>query len=320
MAKRVNIKSIIEAFKEVQGNKTQAGVLAGVSRWTVSRWAKRGKSISQYTPTYTFKGLKRKSTKPHAIRKALTIAQENKVILLRREHDVCVEKLEYILEKQGIKVSDTTLQRLINKKGLVRETGYHRRPLFQNGHAMRPRNTTTTGYLQADVKYATPELSGLPYTAYEYAFIDIFSRFKTALILPVLDEAGSIITLKWAIQQMPFKIVYIQTDNGLEFQSQFNKLCRDENIKHYHIHKNSPNENAVVERSFRIDQDEFYFKLKEQPQDINELNAMLQEFLKYYNYERPHLGLKMLTPKEKLDTVANVMRDQELVSRTRYIP
>lgn len=309
MTKRVTIKSIIESFKETCGNKTQAGKLAGVSRWTVSRWVKKGKSISSYTPTYAFRGLKRKSTKPHTIYHALTLEQEKKAVLLRREHDVCCEKLEYILRGQGVKVSDTTLQRLINKKGLMRETGYHRRPLFQNGYSMRPRNTQTSGYLQADVKYATPELSGLPYTTYEYAFIDVFSRFKTALILPVLDEAGSIITLKWAIEQMPFKIVYVQTDNGLEFQSQFSKLCQEENIKHYHIHKNSPNENAVIERSFRIDQDEFYFKIKKQPQDINELNVMLQSFLKYYNYERPHLGLSMLTPKEKLDTVANVMRD-----------
>ena len=309
MTKRVDIKLIIESFKETGGNKTQAAVLSGVSRWTVSRWVIKGKSLSQYTPTYTFRGLKRKSTKPNTIHRALTSEQEDKAILLRREHDVCVEKLEYILGRQGIKVSDTVLQRLINKKGLARETGYHRRPLFQNGYSMRPRNTKTSGYLQADVKYVTPELSGLPYTTYEYGFIDVFSRFKTALVLPVLDEAGSVINLKWAIQQMPFQIVYIQTDNGLEFQSQFSKLCQDESIRHYHIHKNSPNENAVIERSFRIDQDELYFKLKKQPQDINELNAMLQEFLKYYNYERPHLGLNMLTPKEKLDTVANVMRD-----------
>jgi len=47
---------------------------------------------------------------------------------------------------------------------------------------MRPRNTKTIGYFQADVKYVTPELSGLPYTTWEYAFIDIFSRYKLALI------------------------------------------------------------------------------------------------------------------------------------------
>ena len=39
------------------------------------------------------------------------------------------------------------------------------------------------------------------------------------------------------------------------------------------------------------------------------LNSMFQIFLNYYNYERLHLGFDMLTPKEKMDTMANVLRD-----------
>lgn len=160
-----------------------------------------------------------------------------------------------------------------------------------------------------DVKYVTPELSGLPYTCYEYGLIDIFSRYKVSLILPILDESGSILALKWAIQSMPLKIVYVQTDNGLEYQKHFHNACEELNIVHYHIHKSSPNENAVIERSFRVDQEEFFFRLKTQPKDINELNQQFQEFLHYYNTERPHLGIDLMTPKEKLDTVSNVMKD-----------
>lgn len=308
MSKRLKIREIIEGYKEVGGNKTEAAKLLGISRSTVQRWVKKGKSLNDKHYVY-YQGLKRKSTKPHTIHYALTPQQETDAIILRKEHDTCAEKLEYILRGKGISVSAPTLQRIINKKSLQKKTGYHRRPLFQNGKAMRPRNTQTTGYLQADVKYVTPELSGLPYTAYEYAFIDIFSRYKTALILPVLDEAGSVLTLKWVLKDIPFKILYVQTDNGFEFQSQFHKACVEHKIIHYHIHKNSPNENAVIERSFRTDQDEFFFKLKVQPHDINDLNTMFQDFLLYYNRKRPHLGLNMLTPKEKIDTVANVMRD-----------
>jgi hypothetical protein len=79
---------------------------------------------------------------------------------------------------------------------------------------MRPNNTPALGYLQMDVKPVTPELSGLPYTCYEYAAIDILSRYKVALLLPVLDEAGSIITLRYAVQYCPFSVTYVQTDNG----------------------------------------------------------------------------------------------------------
>jgi len=149
-----------------------------------------------------------------------------------------------------------------------------------------------------DVKYVTPELSGLDYTCYEYGAIDILSRYKVALLLPVLDEAGAVITLRYAMQAYHFLLHYVQTDNGLEFQKAFHQLCIENGIEHYYIHKNSPNENAVIERSFRTDQDEFFYLLEEAPEDINELNRWFQRYLVDYNTVRPHMSLNMLTPKE----------------------
>ena len=222
------------------------------------------------------------------------------VLAWRRRTGYCREKVAAWARKNEIHVSASTLHRLFLKQGLVRPTPRHRRPRFQNGRAMRPSNTTELGYLQMDVKYVTPELSGLPYTCYQYACIDILSRYKVALLLPVLDEAGSIITLRYAQQAYPFTIRYVQTDNGLEFQTAFNTLCADQGIDHYHIHKNSPNENAVIERSFRTDQDEFFYLLEYAPADINELNGWFQHYLIDYNTVRPHMGLKMLTPKEAI--------------------
>ncbi len=44
-----------------------------------------------------------------------------------------------------------------------------------------------------DTKHVTPELSGLPFTCYEYAAIDILSRYKLAVILPdISDESASL--------------------------------------------------------------------------------------------------------------------------------
>lgn len=307
MAKRRSIKEIIEAYKEVGGNCTQTALFLGVSRSTVKRWIKRGTSLYG---NVTFRGLERRSTRPHIIRGRTVLSWEKEVVFLRQQTGLCAKKLQYLLRKRGILLSVSTIERILRRKGLQKRVNkYYRRPLFQNGKAMRPKNTNKPGYLQMDVKYVTPELSGLPYTCYEYGLIDIFSRYKVSLILPILDESGSILALKWAIQSMPLKIVYVQTDNGLEYQKHFHNACEELNIVHYHIHKSSPNENAVIERSFRVDQEEFFFRLKTQPKDINELNQQFQEFLHYYNTERPHLGIDLMTPKEKLDTVSNVMKD-----------
>lgn len=71
-------------------------------------------------------------------------------------------------------------------------------------------------------------------------------------------------------------------------------------IEHYYIHKRSPNENAVIERSFRTDQEEFYFRLKNKPCDINQLNLWLNDYLEFYNNTRLHFSLNLLTPLQVL--------------------
>ena len=212
----------------------------------------------------------------------------------------CREKLAVLAQAQGPKVSASSIHRYLQRVGLVRPSTKRRRPRFQNGHVMRPRNCPGLGYLQMDVKYVTPELSGLPYTCYLYAAMDISSRYKIGLILPKLDEGGALLALYHATEQFPFSLHYVQTDNGLEFQRRFHGKCAERGLKHFHIHKSSPNENAVVERSFRTDEEEFFFWLEEAPRDHLELNAWYQRFLDTYNSVRPHMGINMLTPKEAI--------------------
>jgi hypothetical protein len=47
---------------------------------------------------------------------------------------------------------------------------------------------------------------------------------------------------------------FIQTDNGLEFQSSFHRYVTGTlGWDHHYIHKSTLNEDAVIERSFRSD-------------------------------------------------------------------
>ena len=94
---------------------------------------------------------------------------------------------------------------------------------------------------------------------------------------------------------------YVQTDNGLEFQQRFHAKCGELGLEHFYIHKSSPNDNAVIERSFRTDEEECFFWLEDAPRDHGQLNAWYQAFLVKYNTIRPHMGINMLTPKEAID-------------------
>jgi len=52
--------------------------------------------------------------------------------------------------------------------------------------------------------------------------------------------------------------VVIQTDNGAEFQSQFHWHPEARDIRHAYIRPRTPHLNGKVERSHRVDDQEFY--------------------------------------------------------------
>ena len=130
--------------------------------------------------------------------------------------------------------------------------------------------------------------------------MDISTRYKVGIILPKVDEAGALVALYHATQSLPFPVCYVQTDNGLEFQWRFHARCEEVGIEHFYIHKSSLNDNAVIEGSFRTDEEEFFFWLEQPPRDHMELNEWYQRFLLTYNTIRPHMGINMLIPKEAI--------------------
>ena len=141
----------------------------------------------------------------------------------------------------------------------------------------------------------------MSYICYLYAAMDISTRYKVGLIFPKVDQGGSLLALYHATQTLPFPVGYVQTDNGIEFQKRFHAKCEEVGLEHIYIHKSSPNANAVIKRSFRTDEEEFFFRLEREPRDHLELNAWYQRFLDTHNNVRPHMGINMLTPKEAID-------------------
>ena len=75
----------------------------------------------------------------------------------------------------------------------------------------------------------------------------------------------------------------------------------DPGVDHVKIKPRTPRLNGKVERSHRIDSEEFYRLLQGQVIDDTNLFAeKLQEWEDYYNYHRPHGALDGQTPYERL--------------------
>ncbi len=72
-------------------------------------------------------------------------------------------------------------------------------------------------------------------------------------------------------------------------------------IGHIYIKPATPRLNGKVERSHRIDSEEFYRLLEGQViDDVKLFNDKLQEWEDYYNYDRLHGALAGSTPYERL--------------------
>lgn len=284
-------KAIIKTLKNNNGAVRKTAKELEISPGTVIFWRTRSKSLYGNLST---RKLFRKSTASKKPRKGVLSPEEKiKIEEFRLSTGQCAIKIKNALK---IPHHHSTVHRFLDRKGFVEKNGNHRRPVYQETIHMHTKNVTKPGKLQMDIKYVTPELSGLPHTLFLYAVIDIYSRYKQGVILPLLDQGFSIEALKILTPLLPFTPDFVQTDNGLEFQKRFLGFIHNLGWQHHFIHKSTPNENAVIERSFRTDEEEFFFFQMKKPKDEVDLNLQYQKYLKYYNEERLHLGVSLKTP------------------------
>ena len=303
---RVKPKDIIFTLRKNDDAIRATARELGISPSTVLYWKRRAATgLLAHARRYSTKGLDRHSTRPKTVRTtSLTADQQLELLALRQQTHYGAAKLAKMVDTGK---SAKTVHRFLKSRGLTAPGKNYRRPRYQETTHMYLKNALQPGKLQMDVKYVTPELSGLPHTTYLYAVIDIWSRWKQGVILPAVDQALAIEALKYLVPRLPFKSDFIQTDNGLEYQARFKAYVTDElGWQHHYIHKSSPNENAVIERSFRTDEEEFFWWLENASEDLIVLNARYQDYLNSYNTYRPHLGLDLQTPQEKLQSYLSV--------------
>ena len=157
--------------------------------------------------------------------------------------------------------------------------------------------------LQIDVKFIEPILTGPTRRKryYQYTAIDDCTRLRVLRIYPRSDQKTAIQFFDYLASRLPFTIEHVQTDNGAEFKSGFHWHLLDRGISHTYIRPATPRLNGKVERSHRIDAEEFYRLLDGAViDDAGVFNDKLREWEDYYNYHRPHGGLGGQTPYERL--------------------
>ena len=145
---------------------------------------------------------------------------------------------------------------------------------------------------------------------YLYIFIDDYSRFLFADILPDQTSWSAAVCLDEALIMMPFSIEVMYSDNGKEFKGAFRELCIAHNLKQQKTKPYHPQTNGKAERVIKTIKSEL---LKGRPHTTREERRRhLYAFVRHYNHVRPHQELKKLSPITYLE---NFIRESKKASK-----
>lgn len=252
----------------------------GFNQSTIVRWVKQARLSNRRI-------IATKSSRPHSHPKALSYAVVGRILELRSERKQCADILHHRLSAEGINISLSSVKRTISRHHLQRfdkHKKWHQYP-------PRPMPEKPGMLVEIDTVWDGASTDRL----YIYTLIDVCSRWAFAWPYLKANTFKSVAFLERAKTEAPFKFLTLQSDHGSEFAARFTERVVLRGMSHRHSRIRTPNDNAHLERFNRTIQTEC---LKRIPRSLKSYQKEIPEYLRYYNSERPHMGLGMKTPME----------------------
>lgn len=151
--------------------------------------------------------------------------------------------------------------------------------------------TVDPGYLQIDTKH-------LGKNRFQYTAKDLASRYRKLFGTARIDGKITIKILEEIIRTAPFKILFVQFDNGLEFGKEVEEWLAAHGIVWQHTWIRESDQNGAVESSHKTDEREFYPKFSPNLHTLGEYKHALARWEWEYNNIRLHSAIGWQTPVE----------------------
>jgi transposase InsO family protein len=255
----------------------------GVAREVLGRWWAR-------YHVQDLVGLTPQSRRPHTSPSRVSARIEHQILRLRGQ------RLSAVRIAHALTIGHSTVQRVLERHGqnqLPRPV----RPKPRRYEKQRPGEL-----VHIDLKYL-PALRNAR-NDFEFAAVDDFSREAVVSIRTEATSAAAANFLEHVAATLPYAIEAVLTDNAFAFTmrhalhsdrlTRFQQACTAFGIRHYLLRPYAPQSNGKVERFFRTVNDEclhvrplFTFAAR---------SRAVEDFVWYYNHERPHLSLGGMTP------------------------
>ena len=169
----------------------------------------------------------------------------------------------------------------------------------KNKEAIRYNKSYPGEMIHIDTKLL-PSIKWTNKKEYLFVAIDDCSRELFVWIYPDKTQISAASFLKQVIDQCPYKIDSVMTDNWTEYcgndKHLFEKVLKDNNIKHITTKPWRPQTNGKAERVIRTIMDMWHKKNKFS--SYEERLVSLYRFVNYYNAVKPHSSLNNQTPFE----------------------
>jgi transposase len=278
-------------FAQERGSNVLACRKFGVSKSSFYRWKAGYREKGEA-------GLINSKPCPENLRLRTPAPIEEKILHLRRRYHFGPDRIAWYLERyHQIKISGKGVYYVLKRHGMNRLPQNCRKrsiPSYKRYEKQVPGH-----HIQVDVKFLTfIDKRGRKLKRFQYTAIDDATRIRALKIYPRHTQENAIWFVNYVIDQFPFRLHTIRTDNGHEFQAKFHWHLKDLGINHFYIRPATPRLNGKVERSHLTGKLEFY-QLIDYKGDVD-LAKKLRDWEAFYNFLRPHAALNGKTPYERL--------------------
>jgi transposase InsO family protein len=285
--------AVLRHAEEVTGNVAATCRYYGISRQCFYKWRNRYDEFGK-------EGLRDSSSRPLRSPNATDPEIVGKIIYLRQHYHFGPAKISmYLARYHDVAVSPSGVRRILKRLDMNRLPASQRWKRHER-RWKRYEKQLPGSRLQVDVKFIEP-IGSARKKHYQFTAIDDCTRVRVLLVYPRNNQKTAIQFIDYPLEKLPFAVECVPTDNGAEFQGAFHWHVLDRGIGHVYLKPKTPRLNGKVERSHRIDAEEFYRLLDGVVLDDTQLfTTKLQEWQDFYNFHRPHGGLDGQTPYERL--------------------
>ena len=255
----------------------------GFAHNTILNWLKR-------QPVYGWRGrleIPTLSSRPDHHPDEISDEIVRKILELRAERDQCAEILHWRLKQEGVSIGLSSVKRVLKRCGISKYSKWKK----WHQYPPRPMPEKPGFLVEIDAVH-----EGVPDDRLSaYALIDVCSRWGYAEPVLRVNSRATSRFLREAKDIAPFLFKTIQTDHGSEFSKWFTKIAVHDGMSHRHTRVRTPTDNGHVERFIRSLQDECLHRI---PRTMTAWRKEIPEWIRYYNTERPHMGINFKTPLE----------------------